>query len=181
MRRNTVARRPSRLACFVAKAVSPRIPIRLGICKFDPDGRMVARLFPTSSLAVDFGSDQSVGQRRTEQEVVDAKSGIAREGVSEILPEGVYALVWVERPQSVGPTVIDQAAISLTDFRSEQSVVAPSLWSVDIDIGRHDVVVAHKSRRNLSLQKFGGMGLEALEPLQLVIELRAGTGLPLGR
>jgi hypothetical protein len=25
------------------------------------------------------------------------------------------------------------------------------------------------------------MGLEALEPLQLVIELRAGTGLPLGR
>jgi len=44
----------------------------LCICKFDPDGRVIARVFPGAHLAVDAGGNQAAGKGRAQQQVIDA-------------------------------------------------------------------------------------------------------------
>ena len=56
---------------------------------------MVAGLFPSPDVAVDAGAPQPFGGRPVEQEMIDPETGIAGEGVSEILPEGEDSILWV--------------------------------------------------------------------------------------
>ena len=50
----------------------------------------------------------------------------------------------------------------------------PALRLVDVDLGRHDVEVAGQDDGPLELHQLGGVRRQALEPAQLVVELRAG-------
>ena len=52
--------------------------------EIDPDRRVIPRLRPAACETVDAGGCQTLRQFRTEEEVVDAQSRIAREGIAEI-------------------------------------------------------------------------------------------------
>ena len=85
---------------------------------------------------VDPGREQTAGNRRAQQQVIDAQPGVAGKRVPEILPERVDPLIRVERPQRVGPALRDQAAVGVTHLRPEQRVIDPALGRIDIQIGR---------------------------------------------
>ncbi len=80
-----------------------------------------------------------------------------REGVPEIFPERVDPLVRVQYPQGVGPALLDESAIGVAHFRPEQRVIDPALRRVDIEIGRHHVVVAGEHDRRAGRQQVFGM------------------------
>jgi len=57
---------------------------------------MIAGLLPAARIAVDSRRFEIFRERRTEQEVVDADSGVALERVPPVMPEGVDSLVRME-------------------------------------------------------------------------------------
>ena len=63
----------------------------------------------------------------------------------------------------------------------EQGVVQPALGLVDVGVGRNDVVIAGEHHRAVELPERARAGDQTLEPGELVVELGAGAGLPLGR
>src|SRR5689334_2272667 len=73
--------------------------------EFNPDRRVVARLLPAARGAIDAGALETRGERRAEQQVIDAQASVARVGVPEIVPERVDALAGMQRAQRVGPAL----------------------------------------------------------------------------
>ena len=106
--------------------------------------------------------------------MVDAQAGIAFERVPPVFPEGVDAFLRMQLAEGVRPALGDEIGIGLPDLRAEQCIVAPALRCVDVEIGRHDVEIADQRHRKAKRQQIGGIGLEPLEPTQLVVEFRAG-------
>ena len=49
-------------------------------------------------------------------------------------------------PQGVGPVLRDKQAVSFPHLGPEQGVIRPSFRRVDVEIGRHDIVVAGVDR-----------------------------------
>jgi hypothetical protein len=143
------------------------------IRKLDPDRRVVARFFPPSHGTIDAGGLETRGDGRAQEQVVDSQSGVARVGVSEIVPEGVDALARVKRAQGVGPTLRDELAKSFADLDAEQRVVDPSLWFVDVEFGRHHVIIAGEHDRRAAREKLGAMRDQPLKPTQLEVEFLA--------
>jgi hypothetical protein len=41
----------------------------------------------------------------------------------------------MQRPQRVGPALLDQATIGLPHLRPEQGVIDPALWRIDVESG----------------------------------------------
>jgi hypothetical protein len=99
---------------------------------FDPDGRVIARPFAGAHLAVDTGSDKAAGNGRAQQQMIDGQSSIAGESIPEIFPEGVDPLARVQRPQRVGPALLQEPAIGGAHFRPKQGVIDPALGRIDI-------------------------------------------------
>src|SRR6202042_3866134 len=94
--------------------------------EFDPDRRVVARLPPASHLAIDASRLEARGDRRAQQQVVDAQSSVSGVGVTEIIPECVYALAGMQRSQGVGPTLCGKPAKRVSHLDAKQRVVDPS-------------------------------------------------------
>ena len=82
-----------------------------GLCigYLDPGGGMIAGVFAAPHLTVDPGRHQPIGNKRTEQQMIDAKPGIAGKCVSEVFPERVDPLMRMQRPQRGGPPLVQQA------------------------------------------------------------------------
>ena len=117
-----------------------------------------------------------------EQQVVDAQAGVARVGVPEIVPERVDPLAGMQRAQRVGPALRDKPAKGFAHLGAEQRVVDPALRLVDVELGRHDVVVAGEHDRRAGREQLGGVRDQPLEPAQLVSRISGpGAGLPFGR
>jgi hypothetical protein len=131
---------------------------------------MVARLLPATRLAIDVGRDEAVGDRRAEQQMVDAEPGVAGERVSKVVPERVDPLVRMQRAQRVGPALLDETAVGVAHFGSEERVIDPALRLVDVEVGRHDVVVAGEHDRRAAVQQAPGVRRQPFEPAELVVE-----------
>ena len=71
-----------------------------------------------------------------------------------MLPECVDPLTRVQSPQSVGPALLNKAAIGVAHLRPKQRVIHPSLRRVDVEIGRHDVEVAGQNGRRAADVRF---------------------------
>jgi hypothetical protein len=52
------------------------------------------------------GDSEMLRQCRTEQQMIDSETGVAREGVTEILPERINSLTRMQSPQRVGPALL---------------------------------------------------------------------------
>ncbi len=63
--------------------------------------------------------------------MIDAPTGVATEGVPEILPEGIDPLTRVQGPQRVGPARLHKAAIGVPHLGPEERVIDPALRRVD--------------------------------------------------
>jgi hypothetical protein len=83
----------------------------LSVRKFDPDGRVIACPFAAPHLAIDLGGDQALRNGRAQQQMIDAQPGVAGKGVTEIPPESVDPVIRVQRPQRVGPALLNKAPI----------------------------------------------------------------------
>jgi hypothetical protein len=66
--------------------------------------------------------------------MIDAQPGVAGKGIPEIFPEGVDPLARMQRPQRIGPPVLDKAAISIAHLRPEQGVIDPALWRINVNV-----------------------------------------------
>ena len=53
----------------------------------------------------------------------------------------------MQRPYRIGPTLVDKAPIGVRYFRPKKGIVDPTFWRIDIEIGRHHVVVAREHDR----------------------------------
>ena len=71
------------------------------------------------------------------------------------------------------PALRDQRPEGGAAFRLDQRILVPRLRGIDIDLGRRDVVVAGQHHGDILLQELCGMGAQALEPVELVIEFRS--------
>jgi hypothetical protein len=69
---------------------------------------MIARLVAAAHVTVHAGCVKTLRQWRTEQQMIDAQTGVATEGVPEILPERVDPLIRMQSPQRVGPALRDK-------------------------------------------------------------------------
>lgn len=142
--------------------------------ELDPDGGVVAGMRPTTRKLIESSRSERRRQRRAQQEMVDPESSIPRECISEIFPEGIDPLVGLEVSQSIRPTLRDKLRIGRSHFWPKESVVAPSIRSVDVQVCRHDIEVADQCDRCIEIDQFSGVGRKAFKPAEFVIELRAG-------
>jgi serine phosphatase RsbU (regulator of sigma subunit) len=67
---------------------------------------MIARVFAAAHLTVHASDSEMLRQCRTEQQMIDAETGVAREGVPELLPERINSLTRMQSPQRVGPALV---------------------------------------------------------------------------
>src|SRR3546814_20865589 len=94
---------------------------------------MVARLLAPAMILVDPGIDQPVGERRTEQQMIDAKAVIALPAARLIVPEGPDTARRMAAADRVGPAVAEQAEPGIARIGLHQRV------------GRHRARVDRKS------------------------------------
>src|SRR5207302_2392563 len=111
-----------------------------------------------------------------DQQVIDARTGVACLGNAEVNPEWRDLLVGMQYPYGIGPSMGEQSGERFTYLDPEESIVDPALGFVDIPLGRDDVVITGKEHRGTAGDEFGCMGYEAIEPAQFVDELRARGG-----
>src|SRR5213593_1638754 len=112
-----------------------------------PGRRVIAGLRPAADMAVDAGIDQPCGEGWAEQEMVDAKAGIARPAVSHVVPERIDRIVWMQMADRVGPALLQQSPEGRAAFGLEQRVVVPGLGRIDVAIGRHDIEITGQDHR----------------------------------
>jgi len=55
--------------------------------------------------------------------MIDAQSRILLPMLTEIIPEGVDALIWIVRPQRIGPSLSQQPLLELAAFGLEECVL----------------------------------------------------------
>ncbi len=63
----------------------------------------------------------------------------------------------------------DKTAIGLPDLRPEERVIEPSFRRVDVEIGRHDVVVAGEHDRLAACEQAFGVFRQSVEPAQFIL------------
>lgn len=122
-----------------------------------------------------------MAQGGAEQEVIDPQTRIAGEGIPKILPECIDALIRMEKPDRVRPALSHEVGVCSSDLRTKQRVVQPPLRLVDVELGRHDVEIANQRYRHVQFQQFIRVGMQAFEPTDLVVELRAGRWISVGK
>jgi hypothetical protein len=113
--------------------------------------------------------------------MVDTKAGVSGPRVSVVVPEGVDALTWMERPQRIGPASRDQTMERLSDFGPEQRVIDPALGLMNVQLGGHHIEIAGEHDRHTCRKKLRGMPRQPIEPAQLVIELGARSRISVGQ
>ena len=71
---------------------------------------MVAGLFAPAIVLVDACTEEAIGCKRAEQQVIDAEARVALPGAGLIIPEGPDAARGMARPEAVGPALREQGA-----------------------------------------------------------------------
>ncbi|SEI00838.1 hypothetical protein SAMN05216228_101541 [Rhizobium tibeticum] len=76
-------------------------------------------------------------------------------------------------PYRIHPPLPDELGIGSPDLGAEQGIVPPTLRCVNVQISRHDIIVADQQNGHFELKQLGRIGLQALKPSKLVFELWA--------
>src|SRR5687768_4897114 len=105
--------------------------------------------------------------------MVYSQARVAAISIPEIIPECVYFFIRIECPYCIGPALCYQLFEGGPHFGSEQSIVNPSLWFVNVEISWHNVIIACKNCRHILRQKLFSMSMQSLKPGKFVVEFRA--------
>jgi hypothetical protein len=112
------------LRCFL-----PHTHIQL-----NPGRRVFAGMGSVADPAIDAGVSQASCRFGGEQQMIDAQSRILLAVLTEIVPKGVDALLWIASAHGIGSSLSEQALIALA---------APAhLWNASVDVRR-------RTRRNV--------------------------------
>jgi hypothetical protein len=110
------------------------------------------------NVAIDPSLYQAAYQRRTDQEMVEAKAGVSTPAISLVVAERVRRVRGMKRSDRIGPSLVQETLESGPALRLQQRIVGPGLGRVDVQISRDDVVVAGKDGRNARCVKLGRIG-----------------------
>src|SRR5208283_2949856 len=113
--------------------------------------------------------------------MIDAQAGVAREIISEVVPESVNVLVRMQLAHGVGPTLSDQVSKGLASLGTEERVLHPALGLVNINLGRDHIVVAGENGWRVGREEILRVFRQALEPTELVVELGPRRGIAVGQ
>ena len=81
----------------------------------------------------------------------------------------------MERANGIDPALREKALIRRAALGLQKGVMIPGLRVVNVEVCRHNVVISRQHDGRSGRVEFSGMGVQALEPSELVIEF--GTGL----
>ena len=102
---------------------------------------MITRARLASLQPVDTTVAQVRRERRTDQEMIKPRSGVALPAIATIVPECVKALVAVKLTYRISATrPFDETGIRRAARRLHQSVVIPGFRLVNVNFGRGHVV-----------------------------------------
>ena len=133
---------------------------------------MIARAFQPPHLAVDAGINQTFCGFRIQQQMVDAKAGIAFPAVSLVIPERVHRRIRMHRADRIDPALIEKAPKQRPRLRLHKRVLGVGLGGINIGVGRHDVEVPREHDRRIQGVKLGRVSQEPLHPGELIFEFR---------
>jgi 1-hydroxy-2-naphthoate dioxygenase len=83
--------------------------------------------------------------------------------------------------EGAGPALREQTVKRLADLGPEQGIIDPALGLIHIEFGRHHIEIAREYDRHTCRQELRGVCGQSIEPAQLVVELWAGGGVPVGQ
>jgi hypothetical protein len=83
--------------------------------------------------------------------------------------------------KSIYPILGDEVFKDNSDLLTEQCVVDPTLWLVDIELGWQDVVVPGENDGHTEFEKLRSVTRKALKPSQFIVKFGTRRGLPLGK
>jgi hypothetical protein len=112
--------------------------------------------------------------------VVETETAIAFPALPHVIPKRVHRFFGVERPNGVSPALREKGLIRRAALVLHQGVMIPGLGRIDVELCRHNVVIARQYDGRSGPVELGGMGDQALQPSQFVIEFGTGLGFPLG-
>ncbi len=113
--------------------------------------------------------------------MVDPQAGVPRPAVPLVVPEGPGRRVArMQRPQPVGPALVQQPAEGGAGLRLQQGVGCPGARRIDVRVGGDDVVVPRQHHRRPGGVQRGRMRLQPAQPPQLVVELGARPRIAVG-
>src|SRR3569833_69258 len=93
-------------------------------------------------MFVDPGGCKPLLQWLVQQEMIDPETSIAAKGIAEIIPERIDLFIGVKMPQGVCPSLRHELFKCSACLGTKERIIYPALGFVDIQFGRHDVVVA---------------------------------------
>jgi hypothetical protein len=87
----------------------------------------------------------------------------------------------MERPQRVRPAGSPQLRVGRAGRRLQQRVVFVRSRRVDVEVGRHHVVVASQDDGDFLIQKVGSVIQQPMEPVQFVVKFRTRLRIAVGQ
>src|SRR5882672_1034044 len=140
---------------------------------FNPHRSVVARALLSAYPLVDARGAQERAELAIEQQMVDPQARITRPVVTEEIPKAVDALLRMQRADRVRPALREQSLVGGAAGRLQQCVLLERAGVVDVEVGRQHIVVAGEHHGLVGRGKRLRMLDQALEPGELVVELRA--------
>src|SRR3954452_13232893 len=105
--------------------------------------------------------------------MIDADACVAGVGVSEIIPESINRVFWIELPDGIGPTLCKQFLISGPRLGKEESIFNPAFRLICIKLRRDHVEIPGQNDWRVVLYQPFCIFREAFEPSEFVVELGA--------
>src|SRR5882724_11914612 len=102
--------------------------------------------------------------------MIDPKSGIASEGIPQILPKRINAFARIKLADGINTTLVGKTPIGGAHFWPKEGIIPPALRSINVKVRRNDVVVAGENCRHPAIQHTCRMENEPVEPSELVVE-----------
>src|SRR5690349_14110022 len=113
--------------------------------------------------------------------MVEPQPGVALPALTHVVPERVDTLLAIKIADGIEPALIDKLGIRSPALRLDQRIVLPGRRGIDIELGRRDVEVASENHRRARLEQLSRVRMQALEPFQLVVELRPRLRIAVGQ
>jgi hypothetical protein len=140
----------------------------------------IRRAFDPPYFAIDPGAMQALPQSGTQKDVVETQAAVAFPSFPLVIPEGIHRLFGMKRANRIGPTLRQQALIRSAAVGLQKGVMIPGLRLVDVEVCRHNIIISRQNDRRSGRVKFCRVGVQSLQPGELVVKLGGGLRVSLG-
>lgn len=115
--------------------------------QFDPRRRVIARVFEPAIGTVDAPVDDGRLLAFADEQMVDPEPRVTRPSIALMVRERVGGCQRVHRSHGIDPSLLAQLCERRARLRLQKRVVELGGGRVNVDIGRHDVVITRKLHR----------------------------------